>query len=97
EDAELPGLVAPRALINQATRWPESLGPPPANRENGAGAAPAVLLTPLLSEVRTEIERARPVFEKLGANLSLVAGSEGRDDPGSEETLNVFLRALGSP
>ena len=96
-DAELAGLVAPRALIIEASRGPESLGPPPANRENGAGAAPGVLLTPLLSEVRSEIERARPVFEKLGANLSLVAGSEGRDDPGSEETLNVFLRALGSP
>src|SRR6266540_648157 len=39
-DAELAGLVAPRTLIIEASRGPESLGSPPANLENGTGAAP---------------------------------------------------------
>ena len=96
-DAELAGLVAPRALVIEASRGPESLGPPPANAENGSGAAPGVLLTPLLAEARTEFERAKPVFDRLGAagKLVFVASQEGRDDPGSEETLTAFLRALG--
>ncbi len=96
-DAELAGLVAPRALIIEAARGPE-VGPPPAGGESGTGAAPGVLETATLAEVRAEVDRARPAFAKLGAagKLVLAENREGRDDPGSEAALAAFLRALGS-
>ena len=82
-DAEIAGMIAPRTLVVEASRFPKVGGPPketPARR----GAAPnGSLSTPALADVRAEVERARPFFQKIGANdkLHFVASGEGDGSP----------------
>jgi len=96
-DAEIAGLVAPRALIIEASRGPEISGPPRAGEGRSDCAASGSLISPHLADVREEVDRARPAFEKLNAadRLSLVVSGDGQGDPGSEKTLQTFLRELG--
>jgi dienelactone hydrolase len=63
-DAELARLIAPRALVVEASRHPEISGPPP-EQKGRRGAAPGRITTPELAEVRAECERA-------GGAISLV-------------------------
>ena len=106
-DAELAGLIVPRALIVEASRGPEVDGPPPAPRELGA-QSPTVriaddacpngkLVTPPLHLVQKEVDRARPFFAGLGAaqKLQLVVSDDGQGLPGSEAVLRALLRSLG--
>ena len=97
-DAELAGLIAPRALIVEASHGPEISGPPPAIEGRQDYACPnGKLTTPPLENVRKEIDRARPFFAKLNAErkLQFVASADGRGSPGSENSLQAFLRSLG--
>ena len=90
-DAEVASMVAPRALIVEASRAPEVLIPP------GTGGAPGRLTTPALEAVSAEIERARALVAGLGAEarVAMVAsGPEGRGAFGTDETLRQLLRAL---
>jgi dienelactone hydrolase len=90
-DAELAAMIAPRALIVEAARSPEAVVPP------GTGGAPGRLSTPLLAEVRAEVERARRLSDGLEppAMLELVAsGEDGADPAGSDAALDRFLKAL---
>ncbi len=82
-DASLARLMAPRALLVEASRSPEISG--------GAGA-PGALVTPTLGAVAAEVDRAR----ELGANVTLLTSRDGRDDPLSDTALAAFLRALGA-
>jgi len=83
-DASLARMMAPRAVLVEASRGPEVSGLP--------GAAPGALVTQTLGAVAAEVDRAR----KLGANITLVAGRDGRDDPLSDTALAAFLEALGA-
>ncbi|MEY4940780.1 MAG: hypothetical protein RIQ93_2515, partial [Verrucomicrobiota bacterium] len=56
-DAELAGLVAPRALSVQLQPSLEIAGPPPSNAENGRGAAPGRLEKPSEAAARAETAR----------------------------------------
>lgn len=96
-DAEIAGLIAPRSLIIEAGRGPEVPGPPPVTATHEEAAAPGILTSPKPESVKREVERARPVFAKLGASdrLSLVVDEAG--DPGSDQALTGFLRALDGP
>jgi dienelactone hydrolase len=97
-DAEIAGLVAPRALIVEACQGPEVEGPPAATKERLETACPnGKLATPPLDSVRAEVERARPFFAGLGAgqNLELVVSGEGRGLPGSDAAIEAFLHSLG--
>lgn len=97
-DAELASLIAPRALLVEASRGPEINGPPP-ETEDRKGATPnGKLVTPPLSAVQKEVERARPFFEGLKAKekLQLVASDGGSGLPGSEAALSGLLRLLGA-
>lgn len=97
-DAELASLIAPRTLIVEACEGPQIAGPPPATGNRQAFACPnGTLKTPALHAVKTEIERARPVFESLHAEgaLQLIAEGDGNGLPGSDATLRELLRALG--
>jgi dienelactone hydrolase len=97
-DAELAGMIAPRALIVEACATPQVDGPPPARDGRAETACPnGTLRTPALEDVTQEVERARGFFSPLQAKdkLQLVVSGEGQGLPGSEEALGAFLRAMG--
>ncbi|MGE3311159.1 MAG: dienelactone hydrolase family protein [Limisphaerales bacterium] len=90
-DAEIASLIAPRALVIEASRGPEI------TVTGAGGGAPARLLTPSLRVVREEFARARGLVAGFASPppLSLtVSGPEGTGPAGSPETLKVFLAAL---
>jgi dienelactone hydrolase len=98
-DAELAGLVAPRALVVEACRGPEVAGPPPVTSVYKQGACPNGKLTsPPLDSVQKEVDRARPFFAGLKAEqkLRLVVTGGGTGQPGSDQTLKVALATLGA-
>ena len=97
-DAELAGMVAPRALIVEASRSPEVPGPPAATAERRGAAPEGAIVTPALDSVRKEVERARPVFAALhaAANLQLIVSGDGKGAPGSDAALTGLLRSLGT-
>lgn len=94
-DAEIASLIAPRTLIIDACRGPEVSGPPPVTAIHHQAAAPGSLTSPKLESVQREVQRAKPIFKKLGVSerLSLVGNGEG--DPGKDAVLAQFLRGLG--
>lgn len=93
-DAEIASLIAPRALIVEASRGPEVAGPPP-RRDGRGGAAPGQLVSPPLESVEAEFNRAKSIYEQLNCpnNTHLIC-PENRL-PGSEEILTAFLTSLG--
>src|SRR6185369_16903761 len=94
-DAELAGMIAPRHLIIEAGRFPEISGPPPASAQR-RGAAPGAIVTPALASVRSEVDRARPLFASMKASgrLQFIASGEGQGSPGSQDALTALLRSL---
>jgi dienelactone hydrolase len=100
-DAELAGMIAPRALIVEACKGPEVTGPPQPDAEHPALACPNGRLTsPTPEAVEREIERARPFFRNLGAEnrLQLIRSADGYGLPGSDAAIRTFLHALeGKP
>ncbi len=98
-DAETASMVAPRALVVEASRVPNVTGPPPPSTgpKGRSGACPnGALTTPAVEAVRGEVERARPFFARLKseAKLQLVADADGRGLPGSDDALSRFLSAM---
>jgi dienelactone hydrolase len=97
-DGELASLIAPRSLIVEASRGPEVAGPPPETKERHGAAPNGSLTTPPLDSVRSEVERARPVFTSLRVEnrLQLVISGDGHGPPGSDAALTAFLHSLGA-
>jgi dienelactone hydrolase len=95
-DAEIASLIAPRALIVEASRGPEIAGPPPAVDGHMNSAASGSLVSPALVDVRAEVDRARPIFARLHSDehLSCVVSEGGQGAPGSTGALRAFLHAL---
>jgi len=97
-DAEIAGLIAPRALIVEACSVPRVEGPPAAKENRANSACPnGTLAAPPLDEVEKEVERAREAFTRLNSTdqLRLVLSDEGHGLAGSEKALAKFLQALG--
>ena len=97
-DAELAGLISPRALIVEASIGPKNSGPPAATEDHKPYACPnGKLTTPPLEGVKKEVERARPFFIRMKAEgkLQLLASGNGLGLPGSHATLQAFLKSLG--
>jgi dienelactone hydrolase len=97
-DAELAGLIAPRALVVEASQGPEVAGPPPVTTGRLQCACPnGKLMTPPLASVRAEFDRARPCFTRLKVEekLQLIVSAGGNGPPGSERAINAFFRLLG--
>jgi dienelactone hydrolase len=90
-DAEVAGMVAPRSLIVEASRFPEVAGPPPGTPERSGAAPSGQIATPPLDAIRSEVDRARAT-----ANVQLVVSGEGRGLPGSAGALAALLRSLGT-
>ncbi|HET6217104.1 MAG TPA: dienelactone hydrolase family protein [Acidobacteriaceae bacterium] len=98
-DAELASLIAPRALIVEASRGPQVNGPPATTHVHKDAACPnGELITPPLDSVRKEVERARSFFAGLKAKdqLYFVVPQEDQNLPGSDEALQAFLHSMGS-
>ncbi len=93
-DAEIASLIAPRKLIVEAARGPEIAGSPPARAGRLDTAAPGRLVSPALSDVKAEVERAK----KLGIrdDIVLVVSGDGQGQPGCREALRTFLKDLGA-
>ena len=96
-DAEIAGMIAPRALIVEACAGPHVEAMPASEAYPSNAACPnGALATPPLDDVQQEVERARPFFSNLNAagQLQLVVSAEGQGLPGSEKALTAFLRSL---
>ena len=89
-DAEIASLIAPRTLVIEACRCPESAGPPPRS-ENRSGAAPGTLTTPPLTEIEREVDQARALVKDL-SNIQLIKNENGF--PGCDQALAEFLNGL---
>ncbi|HEY5316149.1 MAG TPA: dienelactone hydrolase family protein [Pirellulales bacterium] len=95
-DAELASLIAPRALVVEASRVPAVDGPPKPRKGRGGGAAPGKLETPALDAVAAELGRAAKLVHGLpDRNAWIIAASAGGNGPpGSDKALTTFLHAL---
>ena len=93
-DAELASLIASRTLIVEASRGPEISGPPPAQEGRSKSAASGRLVSPALSDVQAEVERAKKLG--VGDHITLVDSGNGQGQPGSEGALRAFLQSLGA-
>ncbi len=94
-DAEIASLIAPRALIIEACRHPESAGPSAPKQGRSGGAAPGILETPSLAAVQGEFARARHLTEALKPAPVLQLVGSGSGLPGSDSALTELLQALG--
>ena len=96
-DAEIASLVAPRALVIEASRGPHVSGPPSPTEERHGAAPNGALADPPLDSVNAEVERTKPYFEKLGAGsrLRLIVSGDGHGLPGCYAALQAFVQGLG--
>lgn len=91
-DAEIASLIAPRALVVEASPQPAVAGPPEPSKGR-TGAAPGVIITPDTVAVEGEFRRA----------LSLIGGENApsgfrfmaSEKPASEGAVEAMLRGLG--
>jgi len=91
-DAELAGLVAPRALSIQPEPALEILGPPESNAVNGRGAAPGRLEKPSVAAVKAETDRAQRTYERIGVSPAFALGQA--DELLWRSLTNSILREL---
>ncbi len=98
-DAEIAGMIVPRALIVEYSRAPEIAGPPPLREGRYESAAPGKLETPTLAAVHAEVARARSRFPNKGPiqhNISLVSGATTEPVQfGTKTALTAFIKAMG--
>ena len=96
-DAELAGMIAPRPLVIEACRIPESAGPPVPAAGRRAGAAPGKIETRTLGSVRAEFDRAISIYDALqaGLNCQLYSSGEGDGPAGTPEAIRAFALELG--
>ncbi len=90
-DAEVAGLIAPRRLTIEASQGPDVPGPPPAPAPNADRAASGRLVSPPVESVRREFDRARRIYEQLGADNCFLV--EEAPAPGTETSLQLLIDA----
>jgi dienelactone hydrolase len=90
-DAELASMIVPRKLIVEAAKGPEFVMPP------GKGGAPAVLTTPKLQSVQSELDRARQLVAPLSreACIDLVVSGGGSGPFLTQRVLQQLTQNLG--
>lgn len=93
-DAEIASLIIPRKLIIEASKGPEVDGPP-TPRNGRSGAAPGKLVSPPLDSVKTEFNRAKSFYNKLGLDKNIIFIKPENDLPGSDTAIKSFLSSLG--
>jgi dienelactone hydrolase len=90
-DAEIAAMIAPRALIVEASPVPQVSGPPKETRDRNGATPNGALVTPSIDAVRAEMERGRPHFAP--SKLQLIAPASSL--PGSDEALSALLASAG--
>jgi hypothetical protein len=90
-DAEIAGLIAPRALVIEDAAAPEVAGPPAVKQGRSGGAAPGKITTPRLEDVRREFQRATELSQSTKLVLAVSADGKGPAGGGIPE----FLVGLG--
>jgi dienelactone hydrolase len=98
-DAEIAGLIAPRALTVEHSASPTIDGPPKPH-DGRSGAAPGKIHTPDYQSAEGEFERARALVGKGtpggSERFKLICGTEGMTTgPLSDRALIAFLNELG--
>lgn len=93
-DAEIASLIAPTPLIIEAGQAPEVSGPPEAKQGQANIAAPGIIKSPELAEVKKEFDRAKTYAAKAGhaEQLHLVENSKQICGP---ETIAILNKTLG--
>jgi dienelactone hydrolase len=96
-DAEIAGMIAPRALIVEASQFPD-VQPPPATKDRNQATPNGMLVTPPLDSVKAEAARANDFYTRLNATgkLRVVASGDGTGLPGSDTALSALLASLGT-
>ena len=97
-DAELAGMVAPRALTIETCLVPETAAPMMKGAGANQGATPGRIATAALDSVRSEFERAKRTYNKLNAGdrLSLIAKGNGDAPAGSGgQALGILVGRTG--
>lgn len=94
-DAELALMIAPRRLVIEACQAPDIAGPPAA-QQNRSGAAPGVLTTPAVADVKGEMDRAAIQMQgwKPLPLLSFARSGDGTGAFGSQAALQGVLPSL---
>ncbi len=97
-DAEIAGMIAPRALVVEACAIPEVKGPPPVRTGRHGGAAPGAIKTCRIESVRAEFGRAKQLSANTSSvnNILLFESGGGVGPSGSDAALTAFLKALGT-
>jgi dienelactone hydrolase len=90
-DAELASMIVPRTLIIEAAKGPEVVVPP-----GTGGAAPSILTTPRLNNVRKEFKRAGEIVKAFESDptIKLVISDDGTGSYGSAEALEALLNVV---
>ena len=89
-DAELSAMVAPRALVIEASRHPRFEYPP-----GIGGGAPSQIRTPAYRTVVAEVDRAKTYLESWTEAAGWVRlTGDGKGLPGLDRTLSLFLDSL---
>lgn len=92
-DAEIAAMVAPRALVIEASPEPAIDGPPPPSKGR-AGAAPGAIATPDPGAVEGEFRRALSMFQGLDPAPAFSFFRAG--EPIGDGAMRAFLRGLGA-
>lgn len=99
-DAELAGLVAPRALVIEYSAAPAISGPPALRPGSRLAGAPGRITNPPLTQVRREVERARGFFAGqtlITPRYTVIAGADDTAVPfGSVPALRALLTGIGA-
>jgi hypothetical protein len=93
-DAEIVGLVVPRSVVIEAGKYPETEYPKPGEKHDGA--APGKLISPRLEDIEREVNRAKSLVKELKPTPSITLVECDTNTLGADQTLTVFLGALGN-
>jgi dienelactone hydrolase len=96
-DAEIARMIAPRGLVVEASAVPEVTGPPPATQQRRGATPNGALTTPAFEDVKSEVERARPIFTSLNRSeyLKLIPAGGAAGLPGSDAAISALLSLAG--
>jgi hypothetical protein len=97
-DAEIAGMIAPRPLVIEACAVPETEGPSAPKEGRRGGAAPGRIKTADVAAVKSEFQRVKAIYEKLGVGDRLalfVSGPDGRSANSSPSAISGLAGGAG--